>query len=428
MRRVLPVCVSAAIVWAGISSVVQAADARLSGPINSLFASGWKFSATALSSAKPHYEKAQAAAPQDPRPAYAMALIAIKNSKHDDARKWLNEALTKRKDDLSAQRAKIWIDLLTKQNAAALSGMKLMAESLTPSSSAQPEERKAMVESLGRMIGYLSGPAAGAVSDDELTAVEQEVLASLPRSLHVTFVDAKNEIAAKFGQLKAELGQKQESAVAEQTEQKNLAAKKLEEDKDDLNAAKESLTYEAQKAQEKYDAEEAALKKEIDPLARRLTALDGQARNLRNVLINVDRDIDRLVASAALQRGRDAVREATLLREADRLRLASRNDRDNLFRIEQEMALVRNQGAALEAKLRDAQARLQNDLKRFNVEGAKLSRTEKGLKAVARKVDEPVTGNNTKTRVSATKLTALSTYEEFPLESEKQRILDSLRK
>lgn len=427
MRQVLQVSVLAAMVFAGALPAALAADARLSAPMNSLFASGWKTSATALSSAKLHYEKAQVAAPQDPRPAYAMALVAIKNSKHDEARKWLNEALAQRKDDLASQRAMIWVDLLTRQNAAALSGMKSMGESLSPSSSAQPAERKAMAESLGRMIGYLSGPAAGSVPDEELTAAEQEVLASLPKSLQVTFVDAKNEIAAKFEQLKAELGQKQETAIAEQTEQKNLASKKLEEDKTELDTARESLVYEAQKAKEKYDAEEAALKKEMDPLARRLTTLDGQARNLRNVLINVDRDIDRLVASAALQRGRDSIREAALLREADRLRILSRNDRDNLFRVEQEMALVRNQGAALEAKLRDAQARLQNDLKRFNAEGVKLSRTEKGLKAVARKVEEPVSGNNSKTRVSATKLTALSTYEEFPLELEKQRLLDSLR-
>jgi hypothetical protein len=395
--------------------------------MNSLFASGWKTSATALTSAKPHFEKAQAAAPQDARPAYAMALIAIKNSKHDEARKWLNEALTQRKDDLASQRALVWIDLLTKQNAAALSGMKRMAESLAPGSSAQPDERQAMAESLGRMIGYLSAPAAGSVPEDELTATEQEVLASLPRSLHINFVDAKNEIAAKFAQLKTDLGQQQETAIAEQTEQKNLAAKKLEEDKDDLAAAKDSLAEQAQKAKDKFDAEESSLKKEMEPLARRLNALDGQARNLRNFLINVDRDIDRLVASAALQRGRDTIREAALLREADRLRLSSRNERDSLFRVEQEMALVRNQGAALERKLREAQAVLQEEMRRFNAEGTKLNRAEKGLKAVARKVDEPVTGNNSKTRVSATKLAALSTYEEFPLEQEKQRLLDSLR-
>ena len=77
----------------------RADDAALAAALNGLFTSGWKTTATALSSAQPHYERAQAAAPQDPRPAYAMALVAIKNSKHEETRKWLREALARRKDD-----------------------------------------------------------------------------------------------------------------------------------------------------------------------------------------------------------------------------------------------------------------------------------------------------------------------------------------
>jgi hypothetical protein len=165
----------------------------------------------------------------------------------------------------------------------------------------------------------------------------------------------------------------------------------------------------------------------MEPLARRLTALDTRARSLRNYLINVDQDIDRLVASAALERRSDPAREAALLREADRLRFQSRDERDEIFRVDQEMAQVRNQGAALEARLRDAKARLQAEVGRVNAEGSKLARTEKGLKAVERQVNEPVTGSNTRVRATAARLNSLSTYEEFTLDLEKQRLLESLR-
>jgi hypothetical protein len=407
---------------------VRADNAGLSAALHKLFAAGWKNSATALSAALPHYQQAQAAAPQDPRPAYAMALVAIKNSKHEDARKWLGEALARRKDDPAARRALIWVDLLTRQHAAGLSGIQSAAGMLADAESGgSVEQRQALAASLGRMIGYLTAPAGNSVPADELASAESEIFSQLPRSLHVPFVEGKNQTVQKFEEMKAELAQKQDSAAREQTEQKNLAQKKLDEGKGDLQETKDALTEQAQKAREKYDAEESALNKQLEALAGRLKTLDGRARALRTRLLDVDRDIERLIASAALQRGRDPVREAGLLREADRLRLLSRPDREELLRVDQEMVQVRNQGVALEGKVREAQAWLKGELARLNVEGTKLGRAEKGLKNVERQVNEPVTGTNSRVRATVARLSALSTYEEFQLELEKQRLLDSLR-
>ncbi len=406
----------------------RANDAALAAALNKLFAAGWKNSATALSAAQPHYERAHTAAPQDPRPAYAMALVAIKNSKHEEARKWLGEALARRKDDPSPRRALIWVDLLTRQYAAGVKGIQSMAAVLADTNSGlSTQQRQDLAASLGRMIGYLTAPADGSVPADELVSAESEIFSQLPKSLHVAFVEGKNQTIEKFEEMKAELAQKQDTAAREQTEQRNLAQKKLDEEKGDLQGAKDALTEQAQKAREKYDAEESALKKQLEPLVGRAKTLDGRARAVRTYLMGVDRDIDRLIASAALQRGRDPVREGSLLREADRLRLLSRADREELLRVDQEMVQVRNQGAALEVKVREAQAWLKGELGRLNAEGTKLGRSEKGLKAVERQVNEPVTGTNSRVRVTVARVNSLSTYEEFSLELEKQRLLESLR-
>jgi hypothetical protein len=148
---------------------------------------------------------------------------------------------------------------------------------------------------------------------------------------------------------------------------------------------------------------------------------------LQNFLARVDRDVERLVASAVAERGRDSVREAALLREADRLQFQTRNEREELLRIGREATQVRSQGAALEAKLREAQAWLQDQMRRINGEGTKLGRTEKGLKATERKVNEPVTGSTSRVRVTASRLNAIASYEEFSLDAEKQRVLESLK-
>lgn len=405
-----------------------AADAKLSAAVNSLFASGWKQSATALSAAQPHYARAQAAATADPRPAYAMALIAIKNSKHSEAHKWLDEALSRDKQDLASRRAKVWVDLLTRQYAAGLSGMQAAAESAAAKDSdASPAEQQALAGSLGRMMGYLLAAAPSSVSVGELATKEQDLLGSLPRAMHVAFLEGKGQAVEKFEQMKAELEKQQDTAVEEQTEQQNLAKKKLDENRTEVAYAQEALKTEAQKAKDKYDKEEGLLNKDMAPLAARLKTLDARARDLKNYLVNTDREVERLVGSASLARGRDPQREASMLREADRLKFQSRGARDEFLRVDSEMAQVRSQGVALEGKLREAQAWLQGEMRRLGVEGSKLVKAEKGLKAVERKVSEPVTGANSRVRVTATRLSSLSTYEEFPLDAEKQRVLDSLR-
>jgi hypothetical protein len=317
---------------------------------------------------------------------------------------------------------------MAKQPAAALTGMQTAAQSLAAEENdASPDERQALAASLGRMVGYLSGPGAGSITPDDLAAAEQELLANLPRSLHVAFLEGKSQSIEKFEQMQAELGKQQDAAIEEQTEQKNLAEKKLAEDKGDLAEAKDALTDEAQKARERYTAEESALNKDMAPLAARLKVLDARARELRSYLLNVDQQIERLVASASLARGRDPAREALMLRDANALRAQSSGARAEFLRVDSEIAQVRSQGAALEAKLREAQAWLQGELRRIDGQGSKLARAEKGLKAVERKVNEPVTGSTSRVRVTAGRVSSLSTYEELPLDAEKQRLLESLR-
>jgi hypothetical protein len=134
-----------------------------------------------------------------------------------------------------------------------------------------------------------------------------------------------------------------------------------------------------------------------------------------------------MLASAAFERGRDPTREAIFLREADRLQYESRGAREDFVRLDREMAQVRAEGAALEAKRREARASLQAETLRIKGEEAKLARNEQELQLAQRKLTTHVSGTSSRIRVLATRLSSLTTYEEFPLETEKQRILDSLR-
>jgi hypothetical protein len=88
---------------------------------------------------------------------------------------------------------------------------------------------------------------------------------------------------------------------------------------------------------------------------------------------------------------------------------------------------VTGQRAALQAQAAQARAEVGGQIDRGTKELGGIGKKEKQLDGLENRASRPVSGTTSRTAALGAQAGALTTYEPFPLEVEKQRVLDSFR-
>jgi hypothetical protein len=113
--------------------------------------------------------------------------------------------------------------------------------------------------------------------------------------------------------------------------------------------------------------------------------------------------------------------------EIDRLSLAASRLQSDLFSVRRLAEGVQTQRANLLARQRRAQAAAADQAQRIDKETSNLAKRDRVNDAIEKRANKPASGTTSKTRALAAQATALSTYDQFPLEVARQKLLESLR-
>jgi hypothetical protein len=113
--------------------------------------------------------------------------------------------------------------------------------------------------------------------------------------------------------------------------------------------------------------------------------------------------------------------------EIDRLALAASRLESDLFSVRRLAEGVQGQRAALVARQRRAQAAAADQAQRIDKEIGNLGKRDRVNDALEKRVNKAPSGTTSKTRALTAQATALSTYDQFPLEAARQRLLEVLR-
>jgi hypothetical protein len=171
------------------------------------------------------------------------------------------------------------------------------------------------------------------------------------------------------------------------------------------------------------DANDDRFAKDQQPLAAQLAGLNAQAAAFQGDLDLATVDILRL--RALLDKEKDPLLRERWLLELNRASaIASRADASRVA-LNRQAAVINGQLAALQQKHRQAQSRLAGELQRLENEAASLDKQEKRNDLDTGKAKKPAVGDVRRSRSLSAQAAAFTTYEEFPLEAEKQRLLDS---
>lgn len=402
-------------------------DPVLRDALSKLLNDSWEKSADGLITAERHRDRAQSVAAGDPRVDFAWALVQLRYLRYSDAEKTLNGIHQASPGYWPATQAKIHLTLLMKKYSAALTEIDRFSERVaaTNAESSRAEDRREAAEFLGKLFGYLEGPAAKSVSQATVAEVRGRILDRLATGDRETFSAAFGAVNERFTQLDQETKRTQADGIAAQKDQKELDLKRLQAEQAALAGDKDSVRRQAQEALETAQTKTAALDQQIAPLDAAFARVAARAQ-----LVRVE--IGRLDATAAtLLSQLDVVKDpglrAAILRDVDLITVQIRNEQFLLQNIEAEGAQINAQRGALLQQRAGVVEIYQAEAKRLGVDAAKIGRTEKRNVVQQKEAIKPPNGFTPQVQSKATTAASITSYVEFPLEREKLRLLDSLR-
>jgi hypothetical protein len=403
-------------------------EAEANAAIKKLLQVGWSGNFQSRAAADLQYQEVLKLAAGDPRALSASWLVLMQQRRYDDALKRIDEYLAKQPADLQALRAKAWTHAILKNyQGALLTADKLSAQLLEepPITKADAAEHEEAIAFLGRLLGFIGGPIADVANQDQRKTAEKQIVARLDDSQRPKFEEARDGVLAKHIELTDNKADERDKAI-------EVAAADKQKTLEEVAAEREQIAGRSGELQERTDKLNSELKSELDQLARQdtplvqeLARLDARATVLNRDLFAYQADVDRYERLAATEK--DQIRRQQWLIEADRLAvIVSRIDAD-LAGVTRLARNVQSQRAALALRAQQAQANAAGQVQRIDRELQDLAKRDKRADGIEKRAGRPATGATSKVRSLSAQATALTTYDQFPLEAAREKLLESLR-
>ena len=409
-------------------ALASADEAEARAAIAKLLDVGWATTPQARVAADLQRDEVARTASGDPRALAAAWLVLLQQRRYDDGLKRIDEHLVRSPNDLNALRAKAWVQAILKNYPAALVSADKLSQQLAadpPQTQAEREDHKELIGFLGRLLGYLGGPVAATVNQEQRKAAEKAILARLEASRQPLFEDAFNGVLAKFIAMTDESSDARDQAVAAAVAEKDKTLAEIEADRQQAAARAKELEERRKSVQAEFQGELEQIAKEDRPLVQQLAQLDSRAAVLNRDLATYQIEIDRLTRLAAGEN--DPARRQQLLFEADRLAIVASRIEGDLVAANRLARGVQAQRAALATRQAQAQSNANTQVQRIDRELTDLTKRERRNDSIEKRASRPNVGPTSKARALSAQATALSTYDQFPLEAAKAKLLESLR-
>jgi DNA repair exonuclease SbcCD ATPase subunit len=358
----------------------------------------------------------------------AWLLVLLQQRRYDEAQTQAEALVTRDAADTTALRAKTWIATLLKNYDVAMLAADRLSEQLAARPPMNDEEQAVhddLLKFLGRLYGFLGGPVAEAVNQDARKAAEKRILARIPDSRRALFEEARDGVVFKFLDTIGEKDDARLKAIAAAAAAKDKTLKEIDDERQAITDRAQDLDENRAKLQSELRDELAEIAKEDRPLVQDLASLEARAGSLNRDLLSYDIEIGRLRSQADRERNEDLRRQ--LLREADRLAFIASRLQSDLILLNRQADSIQALRAGLAARQQKAQASVTDQVRRIDQELTALAKRDKRNDAIEKRAGRPASGVTSKGRALAAQASAFSTYDQFPLEAAKAKLLESLR-
>jgi hypothetical protein len=418
------------VLFAALAAVFLPATSRADGDafvqVSALLDAGWKPSSKGLAAAEKLYAELTSGGRTDPRVRYAFALVQMRNQDYDQAKKLLDTVLATDKKNVAARRAKVWVLTIMQQYAAALVELETLVKQVAaaPASDDSTPDAAPLIEFAGRVMGFIDGPAAAALNEHVRSDYRKRLVAPLSATKRKSFDEGYNAVQRRFAELNLDRQQTRADAKADEQRRQERILQELERERAAVAEEKSALQGQAEKVASEAQREVANLDAQLRPLATRQTRLEAQAAAIVREMAGLEVEIARLWELSDLVE--DPAEALRLRAEARRLDLALGRYGVGLRAVEGELEAVAAQRITLarQRQLTVAQQRALGE--RIERRSADLGRAERRIATQEDRANQPPGGVTAAVVSLSSRAKAFTTYDDFPFEEERARLLQSL--
>lgn len=401
------------------------ADATLR-EVQELFRLGWSTSFKDRASADNQFEAVKQVAAGNLDAYYAHSLVLIKQRRYQEAAKLLDDLVRADSGNVHYLRAKAWLDALTKNYESSLLTLDRLGQQVAELDEKLQTQRRELSGFLGRMLGFLEGPVGNSSTQATVAASKAKIVARLTPEEQSVLQDECRGVMVRYKLTIADYEAAEEEARQDAEDQRDQLLEDLERQRQRMDDRKKDLAPEREKLREEAQSELDQLIKEEQPLLQQFRQLEQQATIVRRELLLLTGEIFRLQSYA--ERQQDPSIRLSLLNESSRLSLLTRRYDVDLLALERRASSINQQRAEIRSRAQQAQQRYAAEFGQIDTELADIAKQERRNELEERKEQRSrITGKTRVTRAMAAKAAALGTYEDFPLEAEKQRVLAALK-
>ena len=409
-------------------SEAQGQRSQLQQEMAKLLEVGWQRTVKAAPAVLDQYERLRRLVPRDARVPYAYALVQVRQRRFRQASKLADEAIALNERDWHSWRAKIWISMLTRNYSGAMVEMDLLSRLLPAVDADQEEVERTYGEIaafLGRQFGFMAGPANRAPSE-KLTADHQNrIVARLTDSRRAAFEQARRSVLERFASMKQQADRIDNEAKASRQKKEQEADSELEKEREELtsklvelDARRKNLRGELKEDLERIEKEQRPLLRSLDRLREQAAVTEYEGRLILD-------EIFRLQILA--ERQSDPLLRDYLYRDALRLEILLSDYDVDIWATNRELFRMQARGADALALRDTARSDYGAERKRLEDDEARVRRDGRRLKVKQRRSRRSSRRKLVGASALRVKAKAFTTYEPFPLEQERQRLLGSFR-
>lgn len=396
--------------------------------VESLFAAATKVSASSLAAARDVYEQIDRGGRRGPLSDYAFALVLMEQQQWKEAAGLLETLAKSAPKALPPRRALIWVQLARKDYQTALVGLEALAAALPASKEAAlTTDQREAAQFVGAGIAFLKGPAASARIDKLVKAASDRINERLNPQLRPDLEAGSAATNEQFQKLQTATASAKDEAAAQQADAIAAEKEQLNEAQTAVEDARSELEARADQRKQKTEAD--------------LDQVNAQLSELRE-------DHSRVIAAGAPFQAQINAAQAEIagltqtVQQPDGSTTIEYIDPARVHYLEHAIGGLQARLAPLQAELNAINFRVEGlrnqygallrqhnvDLNRMFGEGQQLAKSKSRLDRMEKNnARAKVTGRSTRTRVLSAKAATFSTYEPFPMASEKQRVLDLLK-
>lgn len=411
---------------AALSSLASAQEsASRAELLTRMLEEGWGVQRQAREAADTYRQRLSALATDDAEAEFAHALVLTKQRRFADAAAVLQPLATQADTPVAALQMLIWLEVVQGRYDAALARIAPLAERVTGDQTLPGLEADEALLFLGRIVGFLEGPAASQVAAASVDRQARRVLEILePRQVRL-FEQGQADVTEQYAEFIAGSAASRQQAEEAEAQQRAAALDELAQGRMEIADRLAVLRNEQAQSAEAADEAIANLEEEAVPVQQDLAALEGAAVLPRRRIADISFEIQR-VESLLPDLPNGPERDAAI-RRLDRLAWLRAGYYDDLRQLDAQAEVLEIQLALLGERRARVLADLQRELAAIDDEVGDLQGSLQRMERQQQRLDRPARADTREARGLEARATSLSTYDELPLETLKAEFLAELQ-